>query len=323
MAWNTARFALMAPFAALLVAVLGWSGVAEAASRLVIELADPVKVSVDGRPIVGAAARAVVNHIQPGHHLLEFRAFDGKLAHEVNVEVGVGGEVRGRYSFAQGLVLEGALASAQAAPSGPTGSPAAGAAPPADDKPVVSSFDMNEGSNSGKVAGSGPSESPNRAEYNAQRVASGVARGAVSMAAPSLGSALTVGGLAARGASTMVRTAPAGGVNAINGSSQSARQGRPIPPKAVTGTVVVVSTSGEPYVVYIEGFVVAQLDNTRPSRKVRLEIGRHTMEIWDADTDAIRWKGVAEVTKDSVLKVEFSDTVAPHATARSWAWSNR
>jgi hypothetical protein len=325
MAWNTGRFTGLARNAARIVALIAlvWSGAADAASRLVVELADPVKVIVDGRPVVGAAGRAVVNHIQPGHHLLQFRAPDGKLAHEVNVEVGADGEVRGRYSLAMGLVFEGALASAQAAPDGPTSSPAAEAPPPPDDKPVVSSFDMNDGSNSGKVAGLGPSEGPNRAQYNAQRVAGGVARGAVAMAVPAAPTALAVGAVAARGASSMVRNAPAGGVSAVNGSSSRARQGRPIPPKAVTGTVVVVSTAGEPYVVYIEGFVVAELDVTRPSRKVRLEIGRHTLEMWDADTGTVRWKGVAEVTKDSVVKVEFSDAVAPHAASRSWAWSNR
>ncbi len=311
---------------ASLVAALGLllGGPAHAAARLVVELADPVKVTVDGRPIVGAAGRVVVNHITPGPHRIEFRAPDGRVAHEVQVMVGAEGEVRGRYSLGSGLTLTGELASAQAAPSGPTTSPVVTAAPPPPDPTDTSSFDMNEGGRGGVGAGDGDKDNgPDMAAYRAQRAAATIGRGAVAVTAPTVAGTVAVGAVAVGGAAQLARSADAGGFNALRSSGPSARQGRPTPPEADKGQVTFRSLAAEPYQIYLEGFLIAEVGPQRPEARVTLEVGRHLLELWDADTATLRWKGVAQVTKDQVLPLEFSDAAAPRATERAWNWSGR
>jgi hypothetical protein len=89
------------------------------------------------------------------------------------------------------------------------------------------------------------------------------------------------------------------------------------------GTVTLVSMTGEPYTAYLDGFVIAEVGPGNPSQRVRLEVGRHLIELWDGDTNTVRWRGVAELTKDSKMTVQFSDAVAPASPDRKWAWSGR
>jgi hypothetical protein len=314
----------------LLLVALGWalSAPAWAAARLVVQVNEPgVKVAIDGRPVVATAGRVVANHLSAGAHALEFRGPDGQVAHAVTVMLADGDDARGRYTLASGLSVQGAAPPAQAAAVGPQTSPVAAAPPPppppADTTdPAASTFDMNEGGRGGVGSGPGDVQGPARGTYTAQRVASGVARGAAVVAAPNLVTVTAVGGAVAGGAASLARNAHAGGTRGW-GSSPTPRQGRPTPPKADMGTITLVSTSGEPYTVYLDGFVIAEVGPGKPSQRVRLEVGRHLIELWDGDTNQVRWKGVAELTKDAKMTVQFSDAVAPASPDRSWAWSGR
>ena len=236
-----------------------------------------------------------------------------------------GEDARGRYTLAGGLSVDGAAPPAQAAAVGPQTSPVAAAArrrPPADAQdPSASSFDMNEDGRTGPGAGARRSN-PARGSYTAQRVAGNVARGAAVMAAPNAMSVAAVGGSVVSGAASMVRNAEAGGTRGW-GTAPAPRQGRPTPPDAEMGTITLVSIAEEPYTAYLEGFVIAEVGPGKPSQRVRLEVGRHLIELWDGDTNTVRWKGVAELTRDAKMTVEFSDAAAPASPDRSWAWSGR
>jgi hypothetical protein len=320
----------MNPATRLLIVAFAWgtSATAWAGARLVIQVSEPgVKIAIDGRPVVPTAGRVVANHLSAGPHSVEFRGASGQVAHAVTVLLDDGAEARGRYTLAEGLTVEGAPPPAQAAALGPQRSPVAGAPPPAAvaadaQVPVASSFDMNEGSNSGDGAGDGPTRSPSRGAYTAQRVAGSVARGAAVVAAPNVMTIASVGGSVASGVASLARNAQAGGTRGW-GSSPPPRQGRPTPPEADMGTVTLVSMTGEPFTAYLDGFVIAEVGPGNPSQRVRLEVGRHLIELWDGDTNTVRWRGVAELTKDSKMTVQFSDAVAPASPDRNWAWSGR
>ena len=302
---------------------------ARAAARLVVQVTEPgVKITLDGRPVLATGGRVVASHLRAGPHSIEFRGPDGQVAHSVTVVLADGEDARGRYTLAGGLGLEGGVPAAQAAAAAPTTSPAVTAAPPppppADTRdPAASTFDMNEGSQTGVGAGAGDvRRGPSRPGYTAQQVAVGVARGAAVVAAPSVVTVASVGASVASGAARLARNAPAGGTSGW-GSSPAPRQGRPTPPEAEMGTIVLVSTAEEPYTVYLDGFVIAELGPGKPRQNVRLEVGRHLLELWDGDTNTVRWKGVAELTRDAKMTVQFSDAVAPASPDRSWAWSGR
>ena len=309
--------------------VLGLPLRADAVSRLVVQVNEPgVQVRVDGRPVLATGGRVVANHLAAGQHRLEFQGPDGQVVHAVTLVLADGEDARGRYTLDGGLSMQGGVPAAQAASAAPPRSPVVAAPPPepppADTlDPAASTFDMNEGTQSGVGAGSGGARRGSNFDgYRAQQVAVGVARGAAVVAAPNAVNVASAGASVASGAARMIRNSP-GGAPGTWGSSPAPRQGRPTPPEAEMGTVTLVSMAEEPYTVYLDGFVVAQLGPGKPSQHVRLEVGRHLLELWDGDTNQVRWKGVAELTKDSKMTVRFSDDTAPSSPDRAWAWSGR
>jgi hypothetical protein len=121
------------------------------------------------------------------------------------------------------------------------------------------------------------------------------------------------------GAANVIRNSEAGG---LKGGS-TFRQGRPIPKKADTGTVAFQCPSDDPIVVYLEGFVIAQVGPGSQKSKSRLEVGRHKLEFMDAETGQFIYRGVAEVEKDETITLEIGDAHPPRALDRTWAWSLR
>lgn len=299
--------------------------VADAASRLVVHLGQPASVRVDGRTIPPNGGQVTVNNIAPGPHDIEFQGLNGELVGSARIQVPANGDVQVHWEPGSPLRVTGA-AVAGPAPTAPSAEPPPPPSEVASKPPEegdTTSFDENgEGSAKGQRA-------PARSQYagNPQGLGTAVgtaarvggstlaprATGLVGFAAPAV-----VGTTA-----NMVRNAEAGGVGAISGPGPRAYQGRPIPPAAKTGTVVLVNPPGDPTIVYLEGFVVAQLGPERTKQTVTLEVGRHLLEFWDAETVQPIYKGVVLIDEGASVVVEFSDASAPKATERAWAWQPR
>lgn len=309
--------------AALALAALAgaFGPAAHAASRLVIHLDTPAVVSVDGAtlPLPAGSSRAVVNHIIPGPHAVEFRTPTGALEQSVVVDVPADTEVVGRYATGQGLVLTSggsvrAGTTAVAVSGAPAGPPPPAAPPPS------TTFDANEGPAHGQRL---PTEGRAGNPEGAAQTIGTVGRVVGGTVAP--GATFVVGTAApavARGAASLARNAEAGGLSALSGSGPTFRQGRPVPPKVDTGAVDLVSTDGGAYLVFLEGFLLAELGPGRPKANVKLEVGRHLLEIWDASTMVPTWKGVVTIDKNVAVPIELGGG-PPRAPTRSWAWQAR
>lgn len=187
------------------------------------------------------------------------------------------------------------------------------------------SFDLNEGEAGGASTGqSAASRDWSAATSTASRLAgSGV--GAAVIPIPGVGSAVggAVGGVVAprvvNGAANVVRNAEAGGLNDFR--KGEFRQGRPMPPKAITGTLVF--QGAEPMLVFLEGFLIGHTTPERPVSKTKLEIGRHALELRDPSGVNVLYRGVVVVEKDQTLTLAWGPGEPPHALERSWNWSPR
>jgi len=343
--------------AALWMTAVAWlvtvfASVAHAASRVVFELADPaVEVVLDHGPVrpMGAPNRRTAHHVTAGSHVVIIQKGGQELSRST-LQVPDGASVVVRVDPAGQLQVSGATATS-AAPAGQSGGishapppppPQADAAPPSDGAPpkgagasalsaatesdqlqpdpTADSFDMNEGNGRANTYGddgpAGDYGSWSRTVGTAGRVVGGVV-------APGVGGAVgTVAPAAAHGAANVVRNAESGGVSALSGGS-TFRQGRPIPKKTDTGYVVFECPTGDNIVVYLEGFVIAQVGPGAQKAKTKLEVGRHKLEFMDADTGQYIYRGVADVEKDQTLTLEIGDATPPKALDRTWAWSAR
>lgn len=318
---------------AVFVLGLAWSGASWAGARLVITVTDPCVVVLDGtqRHDAQAGQRVAMSHVPAGVHRIEFRSLDGGFLYETLVDLPDATEVAVRYGIQEGAVVTSPMGvigpDVQAGSATPAAAadPSAGPERAAADDPVESSFDTNEGKhNPQRVYEQGTDA---RANYRGfQQAAGTTARVVGTTVAPGgAGVVATGGSYLVRGTTNALRTAEAGGLDALRGgrSGSSFKQGRPIPPQAETGSVTLISTAGEPYLVFLEGFTVATFNPGTTKQKVKLEVGRHLLELWDTDAASVRWKGVVQIDKDQNVTVEFSDAQAPAGTERGWAWSAR
>lgn len=302
--------------------LLGLSLPASAASRLVFQLSAPVDVTVDGRIVTPSGNRAVANGVSPGRHQVQVRVGDAVHTTAIDVDDGQSVDILvtgdGRLSV-RGSGARIAPSDGSTARSSATLDAAAASDPQAVD-PGTGSFDMNEGS------GGGAAPDPNRPAGNYQAFATGVAtagRVAGGVVAPG---ATAVAGVAApavaRGATSMVRNAKAGGVGDLRSGPAQGRQGTARPPKTVTGTVNFQTADGDGYIIYIGGMEVARV-GPGASGSAKVPVGRQPVELWDADTGAVRWRGVLQVEQTQPITLQLSDAAPPQAVERSWAWSNR
>ena len=295
---------------------------AQAASRLMVTLGQPAQLFLDGQIKVASGDRVTVNHIAPGAHLLEFHSLTGEVLEKVQVHVPADAVVRIRWTAGAPVQVEGGSVSEPGAPP-PVAPPAdpgtVGSKPPEEQE--ATSFDVNdEGTASGQRA---PSDGPAGNPAAFRQVAGTAARVGLSTVAPAATAITTTAAPAlVRGTANMVRTAEAGGAGAFRGSSRP-YQGRPVPPAAKLGRVVLVNEPGDPTFVVIEGFVVARFAPGTSKQTVTLEVGRHTLEFQDAETLKPLYKGVVTVEEGEVVQLQFSDAQAPVATERAWAWSPR
>ena len=300
---------------------------ARAAGRIVLTSSEPCTVYLDDQPAVDAMAgmRAVLASVPAGVHALALRTATGEVLFDGRVEVPDGVQVTATFDRGAGLVItseQGRLLSGEAAPEEPVDYGPGGRPP----EPEVTTFDMNEGrpipartTPSSRTAGN------YEAFSSTVSTAGRVAGTATQVATPGVATTVSVATGAARVASSTLRNAEAGGTSALGRGSRSStfRQGRPIPPKAVTGFVEFQVDPPHAYVVYLEGFVIAELGPGRPSQKVKLEVGRHHIEIWDPDLAQPVYKGVLMIEKDYTLALRFGPDAPPEAPDRPWMWSAR
>jgi hypothetical protein len=308
----------------LFALALGFSPPAEAVSRLVFQLSGPMTVRLDGQDVPNAGGRAVANGIGPGDHEVYIASPSGSSrttriqvddGQSVTIVVGADGALQVRGMGAR--VLSGGSGAIEGSSS------VAAAAAQTDPKQAEAgpgSFDLNEG----QTRSAPKTDNSLDREYQAfARGVSTVGRTAGSVVAPG---ATAIAGAAApavsRGAGAVVGSARAGGVRDLRSGSGQGRQGTARAPKTITGTVNIETAANDGYVVYVGGMEVARVaGGSQGSAKV--PVGRQPVELWDADTNAVRWRGVLEVLEDQPITVRVSDSAPPQAVERSWAWSNR
>jgi len=321
-----------------------------AASRVVFRLADPAaEVVIDQSPVrpMGAPNTRTAHHVTAGTHTVIILKGGQELSRST-LEIPDGASVMVQVDGGGGLQVSGASASsatpppasggvthaapppAEPPPSGEgggtppaAGASALGAAQQGDSLagPEANSLDMNEGN--GRSGGSiDPGPAGNYSQWSqtvgtAGRVVGGVV-------APGVGGAVvgTAVPAAAYGAASMVRNAESGGLSALSGGS-TFQQGRPIPKKADTGMVAFQCPTGDPIVVYLEGFVIAQVGPGSQKSRAKLEVGRHKLEFMDAETGQYIYRGVVDIEKDETVTLELADTHPPKPLDRTWAWSAR
>jgi hypothetical protein len=316
----------------LWIGLLTVTGLAHASSRLVLQLTEPAVVLLDGAPVNHAMAgnRVVQNGLNPGIHLLEFKDLQGKSLYSTRIELLDGGEMTARFSATGGLIITGGGQIAAAAPTAasgtaPSGDPAA-AMDAREQRPPgeadTSSFDYNGGGKGGAAPGAAPKYAGNPDGFG--KTVGTAARVGVGVAAPT---AALVGGTvvpaAVHGTRNTLENAQAGGLDAFRGSS-GFKQGRPTPPKAITSQVEFISTDNEPLLIFLEGFLIAQVGGKQGNKKsVTLEVGRHLIEVWDGETSKPIHKGVALVEQGVKLQIQVSEASPPIAPDRSWCWSPR
>lgn len=295
---------------------------ANAASRLMVTLGQPAQVYLDGEVKVASGDRVTVNHIAPGTHLLEFHSLTGEVLDKLQVTVPADTVVQVRWSAGAPVQVQGGAVAPAGAPPPVAPAPDAetvGSKPP--EAQEATSFDVNdEGTASGQRA---PSNGPAGNSAAFRQVAGTAARVGLSTVAPAATAITTTAAPAlVRGTANMVRSAEAGGAGAFRGGSR-AYQGRPVPPAAKLGRVVLINEPGDPTFVVVDGFVVARFAPGTSKQTVTLEVGRHTLEFQDAETLQPLYKGVVTIEEGQVVQLQFSDAQAPVATERTWAWSPR
>ena len=337
----------------LAVGLLGMGAlptIGQAASRVVFRLADPsAEVVIDQSPVrpMGAPNTRTAHHVTAGTHTVIILKGGQELSRST-LEIPDGASVMVQVDGGGGLQVSGASASSATAPpaSGgvthaappPDASPPpseGGGAPPAAGAsalgaaqqgdslagPEANSLEMNEGNGrSGDSIDPGPA-----GNYGAWSQTVGTAGRVVGgVVAPGVGGAVvgTAVPAAAYGAASMVRNAESGGLSALSGGS-TFQQGRPIPKKADTGTVAFQCPTGDPIVVYLEGFVIAQVGPGSQKARVKLEVGRQKLEFMDAETGQYIYRGVVDVEKDETVTLELADAHPPKPLDRTWAWSAR
>ncbi len=320
---------------------------AHAASRVQFELADPnVTVVVDQNQLiaVGPPNKRTANHLTPGPHQVVILRGATELS-RTRLDVPDGASVMVRVDAAGGLSVTGATASASTAGGGKATGGVTHAPPPAAEASAeapkgaggsaltaaeqsdslqpeaTNSLDMNEGGGGGI---SGPDAGPAGDYSSWSRTVGTAGRVAGGVVAPGIGGSVvgTVAPAAAYGAASVVRNAEAGGLSALQGGS-TFQQGRPIPKKADTGMVAFQCPSGDPIVVYLDGFVIAQVGPQAPKSKAKLEVGRHKLEFMDAETGQYIYRGVVQIEKDETITLEIGDAAPPRALDHAWDWSAR
>jgi len=301
----------------LIVAGLMVSGAVEASSRLVVDVSDPVTIYVDGMAIQSAmpGQSVKVNHLESGSHAVVFRDQQGQIVDEEWLYVPEGIQILATFDLAAGFVVT--------YPEGGTSPPDEEERAAADDE-TENTFDKNEGDGTSHATPTTEDSSTSDQWNAASREVRNIVGTTASVVAP--GTTSVVNSVAApvvRTAASSIRNAEAGGVDALRGSGPTFQQGRPIPPQAKTGTVDFFNLLGEPAVIYLEGFTLAVFESGEKNAKVKLEIGRHTIEIWDGDTMRVRYKGVLQIDEGFTVQLAFSDGSPPEATNRSWSWSAR
>jgi hypothetical protein len=128
---------------------------------------------------------------------------------------------------------------------------------------------------------------------------------------------------AAQGTVKMVRNSCAGGMGFSTVTSTDARQGRPTPVSAITGTVNFVYTGKDGMQVFVDDFLSADFSKGAGAVKVKLEEGYHDVVIRRTSDFAVVGQGKVKVEKDYTLELGFSTTQAITAKDRVWLWSPR
>ncbi|HCH63129.1 MAG: hypothetical protein CL927_16230 [Deltaproteobacteria bacterium] len=316
----------------------GMLSVAEAASRVVFQLADPtVDVYLDQQAVrpTGAPNKRTVNHVSAGEHTVVIQQRGQELGRHALV-VPDGANVTVRVSAAGSLEVSGATASSLAGPAAPPtatsragGHPGAGASALAAAQRTdrlapeerADSFDMNEGGGKRSDERSGGDQ---RADFDREKFNQAVTTtGRVVGGAVAPGRSGTVVAavtpMAAESAVSVARSAK----SIVSQGSPGFRQGRPVPPQAETGTVAFICPTQDRIVVYLEGFVIARVGPASQKAKSTLEVGRHKLEFLDVDTGQYIYRGVVEIEKNQTITLEIGDAYPPKALDRDWSWSLR
>jgi hypothetical protein len=297
------RWRIAEPRCKLIALVWLWLGLgasnAHATARMVISLSGPTTVLVDQAVMhsAGAGARCVLN-LGAGVHLLSFSDSAGTVLQTVSLDVPEGADIQARFGPTLVITSPAELAATLEAPS----------------------FDSNEGQRVRPTTTYNSQYAGNSAGFQDALGSAGSAVGArLEATGPMTG--YDAASSAGSYVGTVLRTAEAGGMGAFSGTNRAGRQGRPLPKDEPRGTVVFFNPGGHPTVIYLEGFVLAVWEpGTTTETRVKLEVGRHMLEIRDLQTDAVLHKGELRIDEDFEVQLRIDAISAPEAVNRSWAW---
>lgn len=274
-----------------------FAGQIHAASRMVVNTAEPVQIYLDGVlvPAPVGSLRCAVPHIEPGTRTLSVHELSGAPIHEERITVPDGTDVRIRWSRGQAFEVSGAASAATGSGSTPSIQPA-----PA-----------------GRTGINPPTSSTSGAKSSLQ---SATAR------APSVGQVTSivtgagVAGLAAGAAASGVRSLTYGAKAGTNFGPVAAAPQRIVKPDVVVGDVVFSKMGGGAMVVYEDGMVVVTLPAGAVERAAKLEVGRRSLEFRSADSHRLLFAGDLTVDRSAPVRLEVSAVHPPKVVDKPWLY---
>jgi hypothetical protein len=317
------------------VCLLAWPSWGRAATRLFLTTSEPtVIVYLDATPLDasmgGGQMKAVLT---PGVHIVQVLEPDQTLIYSGQVDLPDGIDVKATWDRTNGLriVSPSGLAEPKRTDSHDQATVAMdpveqenAALTAAQDDRKISQSSRNDGD---YYAGGGEALGP-IARTGAQVVgeATGVSRytggtGGIGSGEGTLRQQVATS--AVQGTANMIRNSCAGGMGYSTASSQDARQGRPTPVNAVTGTVAFVYAGAEAMQVYVDDALAADFSKGAGTVKVKLEVGYHDVVLRRKSDFAVVGQGKVKVEKDYTLELSFSPTQALTPKERAWLWSAR
>lgn len=297
------------------------AGPAAAASRFVLTMSEAANLYVDGQLVHAAVSgpRPSVM-LTPGKHVLRITDMAGESLYDGTLTVPDNAEVKASFVRGAGLTITSPVAGVQSGePDAAEGYVVEDQGEP-DTEAVESTFDMNEGTHNPQRSTEDRYAGDAQAWGQAVSTTGRALGTASNVAAPKI---TTGASTVANAGASMVRNAEAGGIDSLRrGSGNSFRQGRPIPPAAKTGKLVLQHTGEAVMTVYVEGFEVATITEAGKGT-VTLEVGTHQVQIWNAETRTLLYEGKLKVEEGFTMPLVFSETEAPVAQERPWLWSQR
>ncbi len=307
---------------AMLAVLLGLSGRADAASRMIVTVDGVFNVSLDAVSVVGAGTmgRTTIS-VTPGRHLLQVRDTAGLAVYSATIEVPDNASVTAHWD-GTAMKLVGAHEASSLTVEADTPFKAEGDVPEAEDRAALDAANDQDDKNQVASAHGQRAQTDNHAVGG--RIPTEVTDAVGQTATSGLGVSANTANLAYAAAGSfayMVQTAEAGGIR--KRYSPDARQGNPNAPPPVLEDVKLVNVGGKPMSVYVDGMWLHDFEPGQTEKTFQIEVGSRQLQFVDPAKKAIVHQGSLRIKEDFVLVLEFSPTSPPKATNANWAWASQ